>query len=308
MAEDKINAQEQGAEEVKSKKEKKAEKAAAKQAKKEEKQRKQNEKREQKLIKSGMSPEEAKRMVEQNAEYEEGGSKLAVFFVTIIIVAIWLAILALLIKMDVGGFGSTLLRPILKDVPYVNKILPEAEAEEMAESENTEYPYGTIEEAITRIKELEVALQEEKNAGVDKDARIKELEEQAALLGKYKENEALFEERKQKFDEAVVFSDEAPDINEYRKYYEEIDPANAEAIYKRVVEQQESEAELKNYISMYSEMKPKQAAAIFDTMTNDLNLVAKILKGMGADSSSRILGAMNAETAAKLTKLMEPDK
>ena len=57
---------------------------------------------------------------------------------------------------------------------------------------------------------------------------------------------------------------------------------------------------------MYSSMKPKQAAAIFDTMTNDLKLVAKILKAMDADASSSILGAMNSDTAAKLTKIMEP--
>ena len=65
---------------------------------------------------------------------------------------------------------------------------------------------------------------------------------------------------------------------------------------------------MEQYISMYSNMKPKQAAAIFDTMTNDLNLVAKILKAMDADTSAGILGAMNAETAARLTKIMEPSE
>lgn len=98
------------------------------------------------------------------------------------------------------------------------------------------------------------------------------------------------------------------DINEYKNYYEQIDPANAEAIYKRVVEQLENEKKVEDYVSMYSSMKPKQAAAIFDTMTNDLKLVAKILKAMDAEASSSILGAMNAETAAKLTKIMNPSE
>ena len=65
---------------------------------------------------------------------------------------------------------------------------------------------------------------------------------------------------------------------------------------------------MEKYVLMYSSMKPKQAAAIFDTMTNDLKLVAKILKAMDADSSASILGAMNAETAAKLTKIMNPSE
>lgn len=287
----------------------KAAKKAAKLAKKEEKAKMKEEKRRQKLLASGASPEEVQRAMETGEDLEtEGGSRLAVFFVTLIILAIWLAILALLVKMDVGGFGSTVLRPLLKDVPYINRILPVAEGEQAAlqSTENTEYPYATLDEAIARIKALEIELQNEKNALAESQAGNQDLTEQAAQLAQYKEREAEFEALKQKFDEEVVFSDQAPDINEYRTFYESMDPANAEAIYKRVLEKQQTDAEMESYVSMYSSMKPKQAAAIFDTMTNDLQLVAKILKAMDADASSKILGAMNAETAAKLTKIMNP--
>lgn len=105
-----------------------------------------------------------------------------------------------------------------------------------------------------------------------------------------------------------MFSDKAPDINEYKVFYESIDPANAEVIYKQVIEQQQKDTQLEEYVNMYSSMKPKQAAAIFDTMTNDLKLVAKILQAMEPDASASILGAMNAETAAKLTKIMNPSE
>ncbi len=282
-------------------------KKAAKQAKKEEKARKKEEKRRQKLAKAGATPEEIQRAMEYSAEYEEeGGSRLAVFFVTLVIIVIWLAILALLVKMDVGGFGSTVLQPLLKDVPYVNRILPDAEGEEVKSTESTETPYATLDAAVARIKELEVELQNAQNATADSQSRNEELQEQSQQLEQYKANEAAFEEQKQKFYEEVVFSDQAPDIDEYKKYYESIDPATAEALYKQVVEQQQGDEELEKYVSMYSSMKPKQAAAIFDTMTNDLKLVAKILKAMDADASSSILGAMNSDTAAKLTKIMEP--
>lgn len=286
----------------------KAEKRAAKEAKREEKAKKRAEKRRKKLEKSGATPEEIQRAMDYQEEYgEEGGGRLAVFFVTLVIIVIWLAILALLIKMDVGGFGSTILRPLLKDVPYVNRILPEAEGEEEVKStEDTEYPYATLDDAIARIKELEVQLQNEKNAASESQNRTKDLEEQSAQLEQYKAEEAAFEALKQKFDEEVVFSDKAPDINEYRTFYESIEPANAEAIYRRVIEQQQTDEELEKYVSMYSSMKPRQAADIFNTMTKDLKLVAKILKAMDADASSDILGAMDPETAAKLTKIMNP--
>ena len=55
-------------------------------------------------------------------------------------------------------------------------------------------------------------------------------------------------------------------------------------------------------------MKPKEAAAIFDTMTDNLGLVADIMKNMGTEERGQILGKMDATTAAKLTEIMEPEK
>ena len=68
----------------------------------------------------------AKELEDQERELDEqiDGTNASVVVVTVFIIAIWLGILGLLIKMDVGGFGSNVLTPILKDVPLVNKILP----------------------------------------------------------------------------------------------------------------------------------------------------------------------------------------
>ena len=41
-------------------------------------------------------------------------------------------------------------------------------------------------------------------------------------------------------------------------------------------------------------------------MTDNLSLVAKILNAMDSTSRGNILGAMNADTAAQVTKIMEP--
>lgn len=237
-------------------------------------------------------------------EKETTGSKIAVFLVTVIIIVIWLAILGILIHFDVGGFGSTVMQPILKDVPYINKILPETETEE--EEENNKYPYKNLDEAIEYIKELEKELADAKDADSENDAYVADLEAQAAQWKEYKEKEAEFEEEKAKFYEEVVFSDQAPDIDEYKTYYESIASENAELLYKQVVEQEQQDEEIADYVKAYSQMKPKQAAAIFDTMTDNLQLVAKILSAMKADARGDILGNMNTDTAAKVTKLMEP--
>ena len=238
--------------------------------------------------------EEAKQKKAQHAaesdelEEESGGSKVAVFFVSLLIIVVWFAIIALLIKWDVGGFGSGVLAPILKDVPYVNKILPD--------------------DAVERIKELEKELADAQNASSANADYISQLEAQSQELQQYKENEAEFEKEKQSFYEDVVFSDVAPDIEEYKKYYESIDPANAEVLYKQVVAQTAEDEQLDDYIKTYSSMKPKEAAAIFDTMTDNLKLVAQILDGMDADSRAAILGKMTSDTAAKVTEIMKPSE
>ena len=138
--------------------------------------------------------------------------------------------------------------------------------------------------------------------------KIKDLKAQIKDLSKYKEDEAAFEKEKEKYYEEVVFSDQAPDIQQYKTYYESIDPENAEVLYKQVVEQITYDSQVEDYAKTYSNMKPQEAASIFDTRTDNLGLVADILMNMGTQQRADILGKMDATTAAKLTEIMEPTK
>ena len=147
------------------------------------------------------------------------GSKIAVFFVTLIIFIIWLAIIVLLIKWDVGGFGSGVLGPVLKDVPYVNKILPDSVTEEMS-TEDDAYAFASMEDAVNRIKELETQLAQAQNTSTADAEQIAQLQGQAAELAQYKQEEATFEAEKQAFYEEVVFGESAPPIEEYMAFYD----------------------------------------------------------------------------------------
>ncbi len=238
-------------------------------------------------------------------ELEEGlGSKLVIVFVTLLIILIWLGIIVLLIKGDVGGFGSTVLRPLIKDVPYLNWILPE----DTSTPENTEYQFETIDDAVLRIKELEAMLDEALGNNSENADLVAELQEQINELSVYKEELEEFEKIKEQWYEDVVFSEDALSYNEYKTFYESIDPENAEVLYKQVVEQMQYDEKVKEYVKTYSSMKPKEAAAIFDTMTDDLQLVADILDNMGTSSRAAILGKMDPDIAAKVTAIMEPDQ
>ena len=45
---------------------------------------------------------------------ESGGSKLVTALIALVIILIWLAVFAFLIKLDIGGIGSNILYPVLR--------------------------------------------------------------------------------------------------------------------------------------------------------------------------------------------------
>lgn len=250
----------------------------------------------------------AKEIAQQEAALEEdeetGG--FSVVLVTIFIVIIWLAILALLIKLDVGGFGSGVLSPVLKDVPVINKILPKDTVTETTEEE-AYGGYSSLKEAVDTIKELELELERAQSQNQTDSTEIAEMKAEIERLKTFEEKQVEFERIKNEFYEEVVYADKGPGAEEYQKFYESMDPTTAEALYKQVVQQLEEDAEIEDYANAYSEMKPKNAAAIFEEMTSNLNLVARILGEMEADERGAILAAMDPEIAARITKIMDPE-
>ena len=239
-------------------------------------------------------------------EDEEGGGILSVL-VVVFIVLVWIAILALLVKLDVGGFGSGVLAPVFKDVPVINKILPENIDEEL----ETQSEFRNFDEAIAEVNRLRKRieeLEEEKNSGNSASSEeVASLKEEIRRLQTFEDSQIEFQKLKTEFYEEVVFADTAPNVEEYKKYYEEIDPDNAEYIYRQVVKQIETDSDIMDYVNAYSKMKPKQAAGIFEQMTDNLNLVADILEKMDVQSRAKILGVMDSEVASQLTKIMDPE-
>ncbi|MBD5550755.1 MAG: hypothetical protein HDQ96_06185 [Lachnospiraceae bacterium] len=239
---------------------------------------------------------------EEELDGEPGG--LPVFLVTAFIVAIWVAILCVLVKLDVGGVGSNILKPLLKDVPVVNKILP---GERRKEEKEDEYSaYADVPEAVAQIKQLEQELQAAQEQNLLYAAEVSELKEENDRLKNFENDQLEFEHLKNQFYEEVVYAEKGPGVEEYQKYYEAMDPAMAEYLYQQSIQETAASKELSDYVAAYSSMKAKEAAAIFDTMTSDLDLVAKILGAMSAEDRGKILEQMNDENAARLTKMMDP--
>lgn len=276
--------------------EKKRLKEEKKQLKKEQKEQKRDTRRRAK---------ELSRQEEELAE-DEDGNGLLTFFATILIVVLWLAVVCVIVKLDIGGFGSSVLTPILKDVPVVNRILPGNTQTETSDPESFG-GYSNLQEAVDYIKQLELELEQVQNASAQKDVDLDALKAEVLRLQEFEARQTEFQRIETEFYEEVVYAENGPGAEEYRKWYEEMNPTTAEYLYKQVIAQSQESQEIQEYALAYSSMKPKQAAAIFEKMTDNLNLAAKILNAMSAEDRGAILGVMDADVAARLTKIMDPD-
>ena len=222
-----------------------------------------------------------------------------------LIILIWLGIFIVLIKLDVGGFGSKVLAPVLKDVPVINKILPEASDEDVSE----EIPYKSLAEAASYSKELEQELAGYQELENNKDTQISDLQAEVNRLKQFEEQQKAFEELRAKFYEEVVFGEKAIDVENYIEYYQSIDKENADLLYLRAIEKYAYSQEVQERAKYYSSMKPAKAAQIFVEMTGDLDIVVALLNSMSAENSGAIISAigdLDSVLAAKITKLLMP--
>ena len=255
---------------------------------------------------------EAKRRAKEIARQQEALSEndesngLLTFLATIFIVILWLAVICVIIKLDIGGFGSSVLTPLLKDVPVINRILPGNDLTETTDSE-AYGGYTSLRDAVEQIKVLELELERAQNASSAKDEELDTLKAEVLRLQKFEAAQEEFDRIRKEFYEEVLYAEKGPGIEAYQKYYESMDPTNAEYLYKQVIVQLEESAEVQEYANTYTQMKPKQAAGIFEAMTDNLDLAARILRVMTPEQRGEIMGVMDAEVAAKLTKMLDPE-
>lgn len=249
----------------------------------------------------------AKEFESQQRELEEqiDGSSVPVVIVTLFIIIIWLGILCLLIKMDVGGFGSSVLTPLFKDVPIINMILP---ADSVTETQQESYGgYSSLKDAVDQIERLQVQIEKLQDANATYAEQIETMKAEVIRLQTFEDNQEKFQEVRLQFFEEVVYAENGPGADEYRVWYEEIDPVTAQTLYKQVIQSEAADKEMQEYAKTFSNMDASNAAKILESMTDNLELAAKILETLDVESRGAILGEMDASIAARVAKLMNPN-
>ncbi len=236
---------------------------------------------------------------------EKKGNKFITILIAVLIIVLWLGLFALFIKLDVGGFGSSVMRPIFKDVPIIKEILPDEEVEE-----NDEYPYKSLAEAINYIKELEKEIKTLKDAAEVDAETIADLQAEIQRLKAFEESQLEFEKIKEEFYNEVVFGDEALAYEYYKQYYEEIAPEYAEILYKQVLEKYMYDERYKDLADAYTAMDPGKAAAALYEMTGNLEIAVAILQNMEVEPRADILSELSdidAVFCAKITVMLAPE-
>ncbi|MBO7362776.1 MAG: hypothetical protein J6U41_05215, partial [Lachnospiraceae bacterium] len=245
---------------------------------------------------------------EEELESDEDSGGFVTFIATVFIVLLWLAVIVVIIKLDVGGFGSGVLAPVLKNVPIINRILPSGTATETLDPDMYG-GYTNLQDAVSRIYALETELDAVKGASAVKDERIAALEAEVTRLSEFETMQVDFQRIRNEFYEEVIYAENGPGPEEYVRYYETMDPTTAEFIYKQVVEQLQVSKEIQDYVQAYSSMKPKEAAALFEKMTDTegIQLAARILGAMNPDDRAKIFNEMDKDIAARITKILDPE-
>lgn len=249
----------------------------------------------------------AREIAEQEADLDDSapGGGFSMLVVTLFIIAIWVAILVIIIKLDIGHIGSNVLAPIIGDVPILKEILPKDATTETDDLE-AYYGYKSLEDAVNQIKALELELASAQSANATNLGQIETLKAEVARLSEFENQMVEFQRIKNEFYEEVIYAENGPGPEEYKKYFESIDPTTAEYLYQQVVTKESTDGLYESYAKAYSSMDAKSAAAIFDTMTGNLSLVSNILWAMTAEHRGAILAEMDPDVAAQVTKLMEP--
>ena len=239
----------------------------------------------------------------KDKEKKEGMKGLGLLIILLMITT-FVSTMALLIKLDVGGFGSGVLRPVFKDIPVIKEILPPPSDEEVAKE--SDYPYDTLEKAINEIDALNAAIKSKDADITGLNDKVEELEKEVARLSKFEEEQTRFEEQKNKFYDEIVYGENAPDADTYIEWYNELDAEHAEKIYKDIIESQQADAKIVALAKSYEAMDAAAAAKVLEQMKNDMDTVALILRNMSSDAQGKVLAAMDPSFAASVTKKLVP--
>jgi len=232
----------------------------------------------------------------------------------IIITGIITSVFYVVIKNNVNGAAEKY-RSKISGIPILKNALPEIEDPEdpykyserelrqkfLEVKEKRDELAKLLEEANLKINELEKYKNENMAASEQNENMRKELEQQRLAI----------EEEKRKLQEDKVILEEMAakgDTEGFKKYYSQINKETAQKIYEKILNEEQIDQKTREFVKIYEEMDAGAAAQIFEKLSeNDMQLVVKIIKNMGKESSAEIMSSLKPQLAAEITRIISEE-
>ncbi len=236
-------------------------------------------------------------------------SILTVLLVFAIIAAVFGGVFYFIVHNNYGGIADRYYLTI-KDIPVLKYALPVKKdpldpknmtAEDIKKKyiefrdKNTDLnkQLADVRAELEKYKTSEADAQQKAS---DSEQKLKDMDAREAAL---KDKESQLTEMKKQIDDSVAKGDKAA----FKAYYESLDPANAKELYSKVVQDMQTDANVKKFAQIYAAMDEAAAAQIFEQLgATQLDMTAETLQAMNKDNSAKILGSMTPQFAAQVTQ------
>lgn len=241
-------------------------------------------------------------------------SIIVVFLALLVVAVVSFGVFYFFTKNNINGFADTV-RPWIKDKPILKLALPKVP--EPKDPDDPKYlnqkelvqKYNEYREKVKSLTESlekanqEIARMEQENlAAGEADAKLKE--NQAVLDSVKREQEALKAEK-----EAISKLIATGNKEGFKEYFEKVDKATAEAIYREIIEKTVIDAEMAKLAKPFTEMEPARAAQVLtELFSNDSESALNIIEGMKASAMASILERMDPKIAAEIVSMLAARK
>jgi flagellar motility protein MotE (MotC chaperone) len=227
----------------------------------------------------------------------------------IIITAAFGAVFYFIFHNNIGGVTEKYYSTV-KAIPLLNLALPEPpdplNPKYMTQSEirgkyiefknESEMLKEQLAQSNARADELKFYKDEYDRLTQEASKKLQDLDNREAAV---EEKEKRLEELQKKLDELIA----SGDTEAFREYFESVDPENAAALYKEIIEKYQIDENVKKFAQVYAEMDEASAAAIFEQMGNsELEMIAETLQAMNRKDASEIIESMSPGFAARVTE------
>lgn len=252
-----------------------------------------------------------------NSEDKSGSilhSILVVLLALFIVAAVTAGVFYFAVKNNINGLADTL-RPQIKDHPIFSIALPKE-----PEPDDPDDPkYLSEKEILEKYNEYRQKAKDLENKLLETNAEIEKLKGEAKLatdtkneLSKNQELIKIIKEEQDKLDKdkkALAELIAKGDTDSFKEYFQKVDKATAETIYKQIITEQKIDEQKAALAKPFSVMEPKNAAKVLTELyAQDKNTLLNIFEGLKANQSALILEQMDSKTAAEITKLLSDRK